>query len=170
MMVTLWTGSEFFSEQLGHEGVTGLVPGRGLLLFVADDHAAALGPHQDLVLGHLEVDHGDHVLVLPGGEQRGLVHEVLEVGADEAGRAAGDDLEVDVGAEGHLLGVHAEDALAAAHVGAVDHDAPIEAAGRRIAGSSTSGRLVAAMMITPSFDSKPSISTRSWFSVCSRSS
>ena len=42
--------------------------------------------------------------------------------------------------------------------------------GRRIAGSSTSGRLVAAMMMTPSFDSKPSISTRSWLSVCSRSS
>jgi cell division protease FtsH len=30
--------------------------------------------------------------------------------------------------------------------------------------------LVAAMMITPSLDSKPSISTSSWFSVCSRSS
>jgi hypothetical protein len=30
--------------------------------------------------------------------------------------------------------------------------------------------LVAAMMITPSFASKPSISTSSWFSVCSRSS
>ena len=42
--------------------------------------------------------------------------------------------------------------------------------GRRRAGSRTSGRLVAAIRITPSFDSKPSISTSSWFSVCSRSS
>ena len=42
--------------------------------------------------------------------------------------------------------------------------------GRSSAGSSTSGRLVAAIRMTPSFDSKPSISTRSWFSVCSRSS
>ena len=42
--------------------------------------------------------------------------------------------------------------------------------GRRSAGSSTSGRFVAAMRMTPSFDSKPSISTSSWFSVCSRSS
>src|SRR5215207_4247235 len=42
--------------------------------------------------------------------------------------------------------------------------------GRRSAGSSTSGRFVAAMMMMPSFASKPSISTRSWFSVCSRSS
>ena len=42
--------------------------------------------------------------------------------------------------------------------------------GRRRAGSSTSGRLVAAMTITLVFVSKPSISTRIWFSVCSRSS
>src|SRR5262245_13882729 len=42
--------------------------------------------------------------------------------------------------------------------------------GRSSAGSRTSGRFVAATMMTPSFDSKPSISTRSWFSVCSRSS
>ena len=42
--------------------------------------------------------------------------------------------------------------------------------GRSSAGSSTSGRFVAAMRMTPSFDSKPSISTSSWLSVCSRSS
>ena len=42
--------------------------------------------------------------------------------------------------------------------------------GRSSAGSSTSGRFVAAIRITPSFDSKPSISTSSWLSVCSRSS
>ena len=42
--------------------------------------------------------------------------------------------------------------------------------GRSSAGSSTSGRLVAAIRITPSLASKPSISTKSWFRVCSRSS
>ena len=42
--------------------------------------------------------------------------------------------------------------------------------GRSRAGSSTSGRLVAPMMMTPLRESKPSISARSWFSVCSRSS
>ena len=42
--------------------------------------------------------------------------------------------------------------------------------GRSKAGSSTSGRLVAAMTITPALPSKPSISTSNWFSVCSRSS
>ena len=38
------------------------------------------------------------------------------------------------------------------------------------AGSSTSGLLVAAIIITPSLVSKPSISTKSWLSVCSLSS
>ena len=42
--------------------------------------------------------------------------------------------------------------------------------GRISAGSSTSGRLVAAITMTPALPSKPSISTSSWFSVCSRSS
>ena len=42
--------------------------------------------------------------------------------------------------------------------------------GRVSAGSSASGRLVAARMITPLLPSKPSISVSSWFRVCSRSS
>ncbi|PRL39404.1 hypothetical protein BV095_00485 [Haemophilus influenzae] len=42
--------------------------------------------------------------------------------------------------------------------------------GRVKAGSSTSGRLVAAITITPSLPLKPSISTNIWFKVCSRSS
>src|ERR1700735_3503740 len=42
--------------------------------------------------------------------------------------------------------------------------------GRSSAGSSTSGRLVAAMTMMPSLPSKPSISTSSWFRVCSCSS
>ena len=105
-------------DELADQRVTRLVPGGGAPLVLAHDHRAALGAHEDLVLGHLEVGHRDGVLVLARGEERGLVDEVLEVGADEAGRAASDDLEVDVGRERHLLGVHAEDAFAAAHVGA----------------------------------------------------
>ena len=42
--------------------------------------------------------------------------------------------------------------------------------GRSSAGSRMSGRLVAAMRMMLSFISKPSISTSSWFRVCSRSS
>jgi len=50
------------------------------------------------------------------------------------------------------------------------HNMAVKRPGRSNAGSNTSGRLVAAMRMTPSLDSKPSISTSNWFSVCSRSS
>src|SRR5581483_538720 len=42
--------------------------------------------------------------------------------------------------------------------------------GRSRAGSRTSGRLVAASTMTASRELKPSMATRSWLSVCSRSS
>src|SRR5262249_47081360 len=79
--------------------------------------------------GHLEVLHGDRIFVLAGGQERCLVDQVFEVGADEPGSSARDDLEVDVRRERHLLGVHAEDAFATAHVGPRNHDTPVEATG-----------------------------------------
>ena len=68
-------------------------------------------------------------------------------------------------------GVHLEDLLAALDVRR--GRAPrcrSKRPGRSSAGSRTSGRLVAAITMTPAFVSKPSISTRIWLRVCSRSS
>ena len=62
-----------------------------------------------------------------------------------------------------------EDGLAAADVGPIDQHVAVESPGRSKAGSSVSGRLVAAMTITPLLDVKPSISTSRALSVCSRS-
>ena len=44
------------------------------------------------------------------------------------GRALGDGIEPHVGRQRDLPGVHPEDPLAAAHVGGIDHDLPVEAA------------------------------------------
>jgi hypothetical protein len=71
-------------DEVRGDRVAGLVPRRGLLLLVAHHHVATRHAHQDLVLGELDVDHRDHVLVLAGGEQRRLVDEVLQLGAREA--------------------------------------------------------------------------------------
>ena len=73
--------------------------------------------------------HRDQALALARGEQRRLVDEVGEVGAGEAGRAAGDDARIDVGRQRHLLHVHGEDLLAAVDVGARHDDLAVEAAG-----------------------------------------
>ena len=64
-----------------------------------------------------------------GGEQRGLVGEVGEVGADHPGCGRGEGVEVDVVGERERPGVHIEDLAAARPVGWLDGDAAVEAAG-----------------------------------------
>ena len=73
--------------------------------------------------------HGDHALVGAGGQQGGLVHQVRQVGAGEAGGAAGDDLGFHVRAQRHLAHVDLEDLLAADDVGIGHHHLAVEAAG-----------------------------------------
>ena len=63
------------------------------------------------------------------GEQRRFVHQVGEVGAREAGRAARDRSEVHVGVDRDLARVDAEDRFASLQVGVADRDLPIEPAG-----------------------------------------
>jgi hypothetical protein len=73
--------------------------------------------------------HLDEVAALPGGQQRRLVDHVGQVGTGEAGRAAGDDRQVDVRGERLALGVHGEHRAPAFEVGPVDRDLPVEPAG-----------------------------------------
>ena len=87
------------------------------------------------------------------------------------GRAAGDDVEVDAGRERLALAR----APRGSPCGPRGRDGRRRSGGRSdpgrsSAGSRMSGRLVAAIRITPCVWSKPSISTSSWLSVCSRSS
>jgi hypothetical protein len=111
------------------ERVPGLVVCGRALLLVGDDHALALRAHEHLVLRQLEVGHVDDLLVVARGVQRGLVDEVGEVCAREAGRAARDYLYVNVLAERNLARVDFEYAFAPAHVGTGNYDASVEASG-----------------------------------------
>ena len=115
----------------GHQGVPGFVVRGRLALVLADDHRPALGAHHDFVFGHLEVDHGDDVLVLAGGQERGLVDEVLQVGAGETGASARDDVELHVVTERNAPSVHGENALTPVQVGPRHDDATVEAAGAK---------------------------------------
>ena len=71
----------------------------------------------------------DQLAVAAGGEQGGLVEHVGQVGAGEAGGAAGDGQQVDPGRHRLALGVHLEDPVAADHVGRLDRDLAVEPAG-----------------------------------------
>src|SRR5690606_33976776 len=81
----------------GDDGVAGLVIGGEALLLLVHGHGLALGALHDVVLGVLAVAVGDHAPVAAGGHQGRLVDQVGQVRAGEAGGAAGDGLDVDVG-------------------------------------------------------------------------
>ena len=73
--------------------------------------------------------HADALLVLARRHDRGLVDQVGEVGAGEAGRALGEALERDVLVQRLALRVHVQDGDAALDVGRVDDHLAVEAAG-----------------------------------------
>ena len=134
------------AERLAAADDRDLVDRVGVLEVVADDRVAHLvvGGDQPLLLAHdpglllragdhahdplFELDLGDLALAVAGGEQRGLVDEVGEVGAGEAGRLAGQRVDVDLLGQRLAAGVDLEDLRAALAVGAVDDDLAVEAA------------------------------------------
>ena len=63
------------------------------------------------------------------GEDRRLVDQVGEVGAAESRGLLGEHLEVDTRIERLVARMHLEDRAAAADIGAVEHDVPVEASG-----------------------------------------
>src|SRR5881409_85082 len=117
--------------------------GHDPLLLLGDDARTALGTKGDLLERLFEVDLTDRLLVAARGEDRRLVDDVGEVRAGEAGRDLRDAEQLHVLVERLAANMHVEDRATALDVGAVEHDVPV---------------------------SKPSISTRIWFRVCSRSS
>src|SRR5262249_10082550 len=116
-------------QQHREQRVSGFVDRRDLLLGFGDDHGPALRSHHHLVLRELEVVHPPDLLVVARRVERGLVHQVRDVGAREARRAARQHVDVHVVCERDLLSVDGEDALAPFHVRTVDDDAAVEAAG-----------------------------------------
>ena len=133
MIVTLCSGSAV-GEHRGAHGVAGLVVGDGLLLEVGERHRLAALAHEHAVAGLLEVALVDLGAALAHGEQRGLVDEVRQVGAAHAGRAPGDEVEVDVGGHPLVLDVHLEDLAAVVELGQRHHDLAVEAAGAQQGG------------------------------------
>ncbi len=115
-------------QRPGDQRVPALVVRGDLLLLVAHHPGPTLRAGDHPVDRLLQGVVGDRPLVLAGGEQRGLVDHVGQVGAAEARGAPGHRVEVDVGGERLALGVHPQDGLAALHVGGVHRDLPVEPA------------------------------------------
>ncbi len=99
---------------LGHpadDGVPRLVVGSDFLFFLRHHDRLALRADHDAVDRLVAVVHLDDVLVAARGEQRGLVQQVLEIGAREARRALRKRFERDFVRERLVARVHFEDLL-----------------------------------------------------------
>ncbi len=93
-------------EHVRAHRVATLVVGDDLLLLLGERERLALESHQHAVARGVEV-FAVHLAGAPAnGEERSFVDEVREIGAAHAGRAAGDDVDVDVGV--HLLVAHVD--------------------------------------------------------------
>ena len=106
-------------------------------LVVGGDQTLLLAHHARLLLGAgdhahdplLELDLADLALARPGGEQRGLVDQVRQVGAGEARGLPRERVDVDDLRQRLAARVDLEDLRPALAVGAVDGDLAVEAAG-----------------------------------------
>ena len=111
------------------ERVAHLVVRRDLPLLLGEEARLLLGAGDHAHDPFLELLLADRLPAAARGQERGLVDEVREVGAGEAGRARGERVELDLGIDRLALRVHLEDPLAADAVGPVDDDLPVETAG-----------------------------------------
>ena len=103
--------------------------GGDLLLVLADDAALAARPADDAVDGLLQRGAGDDRAVLAGGQQRGLVDDVGQVGAGHADGALGQPVQVGVLGDRLALRVHLEYRAPAGEVRVRHRDLTVEAAG-----------------------------------------
>ncbi len=115
------------ADEVRHERVATLVVGEDPLLLLGDD-APLLEPGDDPLYRRLEVGLADELLLRAAGENGGLVADVGEVGAREAGGLSRNLSQVDVGSERLPAGVDGEDVLASGDIGRRDEDLPVEAA------------------------------------------
>ena len=100
------TGS-VLRQRVSHQRVAALVVGGDLLLLVVHQPGALLRAGDDAVDRLVHARSGRSACSpCARGEQRGLVEDVGEVGAGEAGGAARDGEQVDVRRDRLALGVH----------------------------------------------------------------
>ena len=110
------------------QSVAALVVSGDLLLVLGDDLALAARATDDAVGGLLQRVIGNDVATDAGGEQGGLVEYVGQVRAGHAGGALGQLRHVDLLGQRLVLGMHAQDLLAAGQVGVGHRDLAVEAA------------------------------------------
>src|SRR5690606_13059773 len=109
------------------DGVPRLVIGKHFLVLLGDDPVLALGTQQNTVDRFFTLFHGDLLLASPCRQDRGLIHQVFQIGARKARSALGQDAQIDVVGQGLIAGVDLQNLLTALDVGTVYDDLAVEA-------------------------------------------
>ena len=109
--------------------VAGLVKGGETPGLVAHLAGLLLGTHLHLQDGLVDILHVDEAVLAPHGQQRRLVHEVLQIRAGKAGGALGDGVEVHIFRQLLVSGVDLQNGLASADIRQAHIDLAVEAAG-----------------------------------------
>src|SRR6478672_10879951 len=113
--------------------MTTLVVGDDFALFLVHD-AGADGAQQHLVEGILEVAAVDQLFIATSGGERCLVDQVGQVGSREAGGAARQAGDINVGRQRNSAAVDFDDRFAAGAIGQSNGDLPVETAGAQQGG------------------------------------
>ena len=117
-----------FAEIAGN-GMAGLVV-RGQALFGIGHNAALLfGASHNLDGSFLDFGFGDGLFALARSQQGGFVDKVFQVGTGEARGGLGDGFQADIGAKGLVLGVNAQNLLAALHIRQTNINLTVKTAG-----------------------------------------
>ena len=91
-------------DRLGHDCVSGFMESDNFLLLGTHHPVLLLKTRHHPVDGLVEIRQLNRFLIVAGGQQRGFIDDIGQVGPHKPGRAAGDQTQVDFGAQDHIPG------------------------------------------------------------------
>ena len=116
-------------QDVVHQGVTALVVGNRGALGLGHHATLALRSGNHALHRLLDLVHRDHGTMTASGQQRRLVEQVRQIGTRKANGHLGELLKLNVLVHRLILGMHAQDLLAALYVRTIDRDLAVKATG-----------------------------------------
>ena len=116
-------------QDVAHQGVTALVVGNRGALGLGHHATLALRTGNHALHRLLDLVHRDYGTMAAGSKQRRLVEQICQIGAGEANGHLGELLKLHILVHRLVLGMHAQDLLAALHIRTVDRDLTVKTTG-----------------------------------------
>ena len=129
-------------QDVAHQSVAALVVGNRGALGLGHHATLALRSGNHALHRFLDLVHRDHGTMAAGSQQRRLVEQICQIGAGKANGHLGEFLKLHVLVHRLVLGMHAQDLLAALHIRTVDRNLTVKTTGtqqRRIQNVGTVG-------------------------------